>query len=478
MESKKKDKTLVSHFIITGLGIFISMALGLVSMPIITRISSPDEYGRFTIFSTYASILIAISFLGLDTSIIRFFYNYKDLREKRNLLFLCMLIPSIVSILLIFILYFLNKFDLINVSLSNYYLVLLSLFIITTILNTISINLLRLTFNSKFYSVCTIVQKVIYCVVLIISIFIRQNDLVTVLVFANILSLVFSSIIAIIVTKDYWYIKDLNLPENIGEITKYSLPLGIYSIVYVAFDSLDKLLVDKYCTKTEVGIYSSALTIVGIILLIKVAFDAIWSPAQTEHYTNNLEDKEFIKKGNKYITILMFFVGINIIMFKDIICLILGESYRGAGQIIPFLIFNPIMAAISLTTVSGIEISKKSYLQTVISVICLVIFYAIGNLIIPKFGLKGASITVAISYIVLYILRLYFSNKYYYIDYEFWKTIVLIVITLIFAYINTYYLFSILTIIVYIICMLTIWVLYKRDIINMFEFIKESLINR
>lgn len=475
MENKKEEKTLVSHFLITGLGIFISIALGLVSMPIITRIASPDEYGKFTIFSTYASILVSIAFLGLDSSIIRFFYNYKNLKEKRNLLYLCVLIPSIVSILLVIIIFLLVKLNILSFEFNNYYLVLLAIFVITTIINTISINLLRLTFNSKFYSICTIVQKVIYCAILVICIFVKQEDLVTMLVIANILSLLISSIIAIIVTRENWNLDNISLPNNISEIAKYSLPLGIYNIIYVIFDSLDKLLVDKYCSEAEVGIYSSALTIVGIILLIKIAFDAIWTPAQTEHYTNNIEDKEFIRKGNKYITILMFFVGINIIMFKDVICLILGESYRGAGQIIPFLIFNPIMAAVSLTTISGIEISKKSYLQTIISIICLVIFYGVGNLIIPKFGLKGVAFTVAISYIVLYVLRVYFSNKYYYIDYEFWKSMILILITLVFAYINTYYSINFITIIIYFISLLAIWMLYKKDIINMFEFIKGSL---
>lgn len=474
----KKDKSIVSHFLIVGIGVFINMALGLITTPIITRIADPSEYGRFTIFNTYSSILISIAFLGLDAALIRFFYDYKKIEDKRKLLNICISLPIIICALIFAILFIFTKFNIQILKLSSAYMLILFLFVIVNLFNTISINLLRLTYNSNAYSICTIVQKVVYCLVIVSLLFIKTDDYVLILILANIISFAISIVLAIAITKEYWRFDYSEALENRKEVLSYSIPLMVFNIVYTLFDSLDKLLVNRFCSETEVGIYSSALTIVGMILLIKTTFDAIWYPAQTEHFTNDLEDKEFIRKGNKYITILMFFVGLSVIMFKDILCLILGGAYRDASQVVPFLIFNPIMSTISLTTVSGIEISKKSYLQIIIALICLAIHYLSGIYFIPLLGLKGAAISLSISYIALYVLRLCFSNKYYYIDYDFKKSLLLILITLIFAYINSFYSVTIVTVIVYLASLIIMFALYKNDIYEMLTFIKGNIIKK
>ena len=45
---------------------------------------------------------------------------------------------------------------------------------------------------------------------------------------------------------------------------------------------------------------------------------------------------------------------------KDLLVLLLGEDYRGASVMIPFLCLSPIMLTISDTTVIGITFSKKA----------------------------------------------------------------------------------------------------------------------
>lgn len=40
----------LKHFLVIGSGTFISMVIGFLTTPIITRIVSPTEYGQFSIF--------------------------------------------------------------------------------------------------------------------------------------------------------------------------------------------------------------------------------------------------------------------------------------------------------------------------------------------------------------------------------------------------------------------------------------------
>ena len=476
-KTQTKDRSLMSHFLIVGIGVFINMAIGLISTPFITRVVDPAEYGRVNLFITYAGIFLSTVFLGLDAALIRFFYDFEEAKQKK-LLSMCIRLPLLATAVVALIVTLGNRIGFGPFRMfEGQYLILLVLFLVINILNTLSMNLLRLIYKSEVYSISNIIQKVVYCLVVVLLMFVKRNYHFYILLGANIASFAASAAIAIVSTRQYWHSDDAKVSIDRDPILRYSIPLTAYNILFSMFDSLDKLQVERYCSETEVGIYISALSVVGIMVLIKTSFDVIWYPAQTEHMEQE-DGKEFIRKGNAYITILMFFVGINVIVFKDVLCLILGEAYRSASSTIPFLIFNPVMSSISLTTVSGIEKSKKSYIHIIIAAGCLLMQYVMGGLLIPRMGLSGAAISVALSYILLFVLRLFFSNRFYYIDYGFTRTMVMVALTFILAYLCTFRSFDVLTVILYLLCMIGLYLLYKNDIRDMFRLFRDDILKK
>ena len=69
----------------------------MITTPLITRIADPSEYGQLSVFNAYADIMLAFLYLGLDRSLMRFFYDdeieamggkiYRcSVREDNNLL--------------------------------------------------------------------------------------------------------------------------------------------------------------------------------------------------------------------------------------------------------------------------------------------------------------------------------------------------------------------------------------------------------
>ena len=232
-------------------------------------------------------------------------------------------------------------------------------------------------------------------------------------------------------------------------------------------NSMDKLSIDYFLSDYETGIYSSALSLVSIFMVVKTVFDTIWVPMQTEQIVKNPDDRSFIQKGNRYVTIILMFLCINVVMFKDLLCYILGESYRGANVIIPFLIFGTIMYAISDTAISGIEYSKNSYLHALISLLALGVNFAGNTLMVPRVGPQGAALATCLSFAVYLVLRIYFSNKYYYIDYGIKKLTLICLIVFGFCFVNTFYALNVFTVVLYLLCMVTFFVLYFRDIQEM-----------
>jgi len=150
------------------------------------------------------------------------------------------------------------------------------------------------------------------------------------------------------------------------------------------------------------------------------------------------------------------------------------EEQEGA-QLIPFLVFNPILNTMIWTVTSGIEISQKSYLNVIIIVISLIALSVSSVLLIPLIGIKGSGISVTIALIVQYYLTLYFSNKNKYIDYSTAKMTIVLFVILLFAYLNTFYSFGFFTVIFYTIVMLIFAMAYYADIKDMIEILITSL---
>ena len=136
------------------------------------------------------------------------------------------------------------------------------------------------------------------------------------------------------------------------------------------------------------------------------------------------------------------------------------------------------MYTISETTVNGLVFKKKSSYQVIVSVVSC-ITNLIGNFIlIPLIGSKGAAISTGISYIIFFTLRTLFSNKFFYIKFGLKKFYFLTLMVSIYALYNTFFRINILSIIGYIICLLTILFLYQEDIRKYIFKLYEKLINK
>lgn len=465
---------ILKSFFTIGLSTIINILLGLLTTPIITRIVDPSEYGELLVFNTYVGIIASFMYFGLNEALWRFFYEY-DENGKKSLLKLCFSIPLVTSIIASIISIVLFKFEIIKIDFSFTIFVLLCLNVIFAVWNYISTEMLQNVQDSKYYSIATLSQKAVYSIIAIIFILLFRKNYLLILVIATALSVVVSASIGTYVTRKYWKFKDVSIPKNSVEIIKYSLPSYVYFVIYSIYDTINNLIVEHFCDEYEVGIYGSAFALVGLFAIIQTAFVVIWRPIQTEHFTLNPDDTEFISKGNMFITIIMFFVGINVIMFKDILCLFLGPSYRAGAQVIPFLVFNPIMNTLISTVNSGVEKSKKSIYKIIIIVIATSLLFGLDFILIPKYGARGAAISVAISLIVQYYLTEYISKKQYSVDYNTKKSFIIIASMLFFAYITTFYEVNILTIIVYSFVMILFVLLYKKDIKDLFDFILVSI---
>lgn len=453
----------IKHFLVIGGGTFISMIMGFLTTPIITRIVNPIEYGQYSIFTMYSSMALMVLCLGLDQAMVRFFYEQETLEYRRGLLLKCLKYPICGALIVSALVMGLSMTGVIQFELGSKALVVLCVYTIAQIIYRFSQLLVRLQYKSKLYSLLGIVQKSIYVIVALLLIYIGFWDNTFSLEIATFFAIIVCVIISICAEKQFWNfnkVEEKHCLISEKELIKYAYPYVFSMGVTTLFQYADKMALNIYCSYEEVGIYSSTMTLVHVFAIIQTTFNTLWAPMAVEHYSKDQNEKTFYQKGNQIITVIMFFIGLSLILCKDVFSLLLGEKYREAAYILPFLIFNPIMYTISETTVNGLVFKKKSNMQVLVSVgACLV--NVIGNaLLVPRLGCQGAAISTGVSYIVFWALRTFLSNKYFYVDFHLKKFAIITLIAVLYAFYNTFVKFNICTVLGYFGCLIVLVVLY------------------
>lgn len=458
--------SIVRQFMVIGFGTIINVLIGFLTTPVITRMVDPTQYGQLSMFNTYSNIFMLVLSLGLDQSFMRFFYREDDIEYKRKLLNTCCFKPVLI-IVVVFIAFL--ACTVITGNASDKTIFLSALFVLNIVMlqiNRFSLLVLRLEKKSTLYSVANITHKLSYALLTVVCLNISNHNDFYILVMTTIMSTVITTVVAIANSRGIWNVLKNKYTGSIDykEIVYYGLPMLLANGIYMFFQAIDKISLSYFCSYAEVGVYASAMSLMSMIAIIRTTFNTIWAPASIENYEKNPEDKAFYQKGNLYITIIMFAIGITLMLSKDLIVYLLGEKYRMASEIMPFLLFQPIMYTISETTVVGVYFMKKSHAQLIISAAAC-IFNLVGNFIlIPIVGAKGAAISTGFSYILFFTLRTWFSNRYYYIDFSLKKFYFITLLTVIYAFYNTFESFSWISVVLYIILAGVMCFIYRKTV--------------
>lgn len=462
-----KKYSFLKHFTIIGGGTLINMLLGVFTTPIITRIVDPIEYGQLSIFTMYSGIALMVLCMGLDQAFIRYYYEKPDEAYKRALLFQCIKFPILISVILSFLVISISVTGMIQFEFDTYIVVLLCIYTIIQLLYRFSLLLVRLAYKSKLYSSLNIIHKLIYIIfALPLIMLFGQDDLLS-LIIATMISGAVCMIVSMLVQSNLWSILKYRPSEcciSNRELIKYGYPYIFSMGVTTLFQAMDKISLNMYCSYSDIGIYSSTMTLINVFAIVQTTFNSLWAPMSIEHYSKDKEDKNFYQKGNQVITVVMFFIGLLLILCKDLFAVLLGSKYREAAYILPFLIFNPIMYTISETTVCGLVFMKKSKMQIIVAVGACAANIMGNTILVPRLGCQGAAISTGISYIVFFTLRTILSNKFFYVDYKLKKFYVLTLVTCVYAFYNTFSRFNFGSIISYVICLTFLLVLYWNTI--------------
>lgn len=424
-ETPKKTSILKS-FLDYFYGNFVVLLLGFISLPLITRVMSTDEYGRTAMYQSAVSIIYICAILGLDQGYIRFFY--KEGISRKKLFFQCLYPPFILILCLSAIyLFFSDNFNMILFERHSVDItVLVIAYVITSVFERFLFLNIRMDQNGKLYSNLNILSKVLYIIFILLFVNVLGDDFRVVL-YALSLPLIIVTVFLMIRFLRLNRSEKINLFANDEygisetELLKYSIPFVPMLLMEWLLSSMDKWAIRFANDFSETGIYSAAMQIMTIVLTVKITFVAFWSPIAMEKFENDKDEscKIFFADVYNKVQFLCMGLAFSLTTFRWVIVLILGAKYRDAIQIIPFLALMPVLSILFEMTGQGVKFVKKIKYFNYASLVAILCNF-IGNFyLVPRYRGIGAAMATGVTYIVYFIIGTYFANKCYPVKYNF-----------------------------------------------------------
>lgn len=463
-------KKMMSFSLVTWIGFGISI----IAVPFTTRLFLPDQVGIINLFSTFSALLLTFVYLGLDQAYVRFFYEPPNGRTKNDLLLFCLLVTGFFATLVSITAFFLK--DYISNAIANSSQLWLIICLGISVVSNVTLRFLNLTFRMqqdiRRFTIqgvlMVVVGKVLYLTVAFYNPT-YQNAIIIMTAGQAILAFSFM----IVQRKEYLTGKFYWDKSMVSEMFKFAVPLMPLGLIVWLNSSTAQLMLRTYVNFEAVGVYSIATSIAGVIGLLQAGFNTYWIPFVYENYKT---ENEKIKKIHSYITFAMVLFGMFLVLGQDIIFLIVGEKYLYAKTFFPFLLIAPIAYTISETTGLGINISKKTYLNTFTFLVSVSVNIVVCMLTLPHLGVLGAAISSAVSALTMLMFRTYFGEKYYKSIKSYRPMMLALSLIIMMAIINVvFYDYLLIKFTCFIILILLLIILYKTEFYYLKGFLIKNL---
>lgn len=405
-------KSFIKKFIGFSMVTWISFAISFLTAPISTRLFEPAVLGKINIFSTYTNLFGILTLLGLDQAFARFYLERPNNVSRGYLFTFCFSITySVLFIAVVLSIPIQNLLS--NLLFQEQDNMLLWLFW-GCVFCTASLRYLNLSYrmeqNIRLYSIqgilITIVSKVLYlCVGL------WNPSYKSALIVLTLSQLLLAVIFLYIQRDRFEYIRKWNHVFG-SEMIKFATPLIPVSIMMWANSSIPQVIIQHTMDYYSIGIFTSAIALANMILIIQAGFNTFWVPYTLENYKN--QDGQFFKV-HRYIICILTLFALLIILSQDAIFFLLGEKYREAKSFFPFLILGPSCYIIGETTGIGIDISQKTYLNLIVFSVSILLNILFSLILGHYLDLPGIAISTSIAGITAMILKSYFGGKNYHV---------------------------------------------------------------
>lgn len=394
--------------------------LGLITLPIVAWLFSPEDIGRLTMLQVTVSFALLLFSLGLDQAYVREFHEVED---KPGLL-KAVFIPGFAVLLLVLAGLILSPWSISELLFGIDSLLLSGLMIMAILLSFFSRFLsliLRMQERGLAFSMSQLLPKLFFLVIVVGYLWLGAEAIFENLMLANVLALSMVFIVYAWNTRKDW------IPALTASIDKakqnqmirYAIPLIGSGVAFWGLTAMDKVFLRSLSTFEELGIYSVAVSFAGAALVFQAIFSTVWAPVVYKWAAEGV-DPQKIKNVMDYVTLAVIVIWSLAGMFSWVVTYILSPEYDSVQYILLAAMAYPLLYTLSESTGVGIGIQRKTLFSLLAAIVALAINAIANWFLIPIYGAAGAAMGSALAFFIFFAMRTEASSKLW-VSFERWR---------------------------------------------------------
>ena len=406
-----KTRSIKKNIIFNLIKIVSTIIFPLVAFPYLSRVLHPESLGKINFGLSVVSWFSLFASLGVSVYAIR---ECSSVREDKSILSNTASQIFSINIITTFISFILLGLSLWWFSSLANYRFLIIIQSITIIFVTLGCDWLNSAMEDfKYITIRTIFFQVLSLI--LIFLFVKSSSDYILYAVICLVGTVGVNLVNIRYRKRYCnisFITAIDWKKHLKPI----LLLFVMLLSQTVFFTVDSIMLGIMKGDYSVGIYTTALKIVNIIIQLVTSILWVILPRISNYYSS----EDFIKINSLLYKVLGFhiIIGIPIVLgvfflSEEIILIIAGKEYVDSIVILKILMIGSLFTLLGGSFIGNCILLplKKEHLFMVICCITAIINIAFNYILIPKYGAVGAALTTVLSSFAMFFILLFCIDK-------------------------------------------------------------------
>lgn len=404
MDSYKK---LIGNSAVFAVGRLGSRLISFLLVPLYTYYLSTAEYGTVDLVITTVQMLLPIVSVSMFDAVLRFIMD--DNTETDSVMMNALGVAGIGFFIAILFFPLIVGLDLVGDSyivLFMYVILFLQILERTFAEYTRAIGeVKKFAINGILITLSTGILNILFLVVLKIGI---QGYFLSMII-ANIISLVY----LIASTKVYTHF-DLSLIKKptMKALASYAVPLIPNALMWWLINASSRYFIRYYIGVDANGLFAVASRVPTLINIVSQVFMQAWQLSAIEEYENQNKSAFYSNVFNYLSSVLLLGTSAVLIILKPGFSFLFATEYFEAWIVVPFLLLSAVFSSFSGFLGTNYIAAKKTTGVFKTSVYGGIISFILNYLLISTFGIIGAGLSSMLSFMIMWILRLYDTRQF------------------------------------------------------------------
>lgn len=403
--AKNRSDYLIKNTIIFTMRNLGSKLISFFLVPLYTYALTATEYGVVDLIVTVGTVAVPVLTLNISEAVMRFALDKDADKKKITQIGTGILIIGMLLGLLIFpICHSFNKI--------SQYSEFVYFYVVALSMSQLYLCDLRGKELLVYYSIGNVLNTFFIAALNILFLVVLKEGIEGYLK-AYIIANTLTAIYAIVVGKGY---KSFNFSEIdkglLARMAKYSIVLIPNSFMWWIMNSSDRIMVSSMISVAANGIYAVSYKLPTLVSTLTTIFNQAWSYSAIRE-EGTADESEYNNKIFKVLIGIVMLTGIGILTFaKPFLSVYVSKEYYIAWKYMPFLTVGCVYLTMASFMATSYTVHKDSFGYLFSGMFGAIFNIVMNFILIPLIGVYGAAIATCISYILVFVFRLFHTRKY------------------------------------------------------------------